>query len=113
MDGCIFCKIVAGEIPADIVYRDGHVLAIADAHPQAPTHLLVMPLVHAGNLAQFLDAADAAAVTRLFSVAAKLGASCGQSGFRTVVNTGPQGGQTVEHLHVHVLAGRQMQWPPG
>ena len=111
---CIFCTIAAGEIPAKEVYRDDSVVAIEDLNPQAPTHLLVMPLSHHANVVDLARARDGALVSRLFEVAADLGAARGGSdGFRLVVNTGPNGGQTVGHLHVHVLAGRAMTWPPG
>lgn len=113
MQPCVFCNIIAGGIPATVVHRDADVVAIADMQPQAPTHLLVMPVRHAANLEAFVTGASAGAVSRLFTVVAQLGAACGASGYRAVVNTGPYGGQTVEHLHVHVLAGREMQWPPG
>lgn len=111
-DDCIFCKISAGEIPAKAVYRDDDVLAIEDLNPQAPVHLLVMPLQHHPNIAAASDR-DGSLVARLLDVAARLGRERGGNGFRLVINTGPDGGQTVDHLHVHVLAGRHMTWPPG
>lgn len=110
---CIFCRIAAGEIPSKQAYRDEGVLAIEDVNPQAPVHLLVMPLEHHANLGALVDAADDGVLVRLMGVAAKLGRERGGDGFRLVVNTGPDGGQTVDHLHVHVLAGRRMTWPPG
>lgn len=112
MDDCIFCKIANGEIPAKVVYRDDSILAIEDLNPQAPTHLLVMPAVH---YATVLEASQQGALGgNLMSVAAQLGKQRGgEGGFRLVVNTGADGGQTVGHVHVHVLAGRQMTWPPG
>jgi histidine triad (HIT) family protein len=110
---CIFCKIASGEIPATALHRDERVLAIADVNPQAPVHLLVMPVAHADDIGGFLDAANAADVAHLFAVAAKLGREHGGEGYRLVINTGDDGGQTVGHLHVHVLAGRHMTWPPG
>ncbi len=112
MEDCIFCKIAAGEVPARVIYRDEDVVAIEDLIPQAPTHLLVMPRKHYATLDAAAD--DDAVAAGLVAVAARLGRERGASrGFRLVVNTGPDGGQTVGHVHVHVLAGRQMSWPPG
>ncbi len=110
---CIFCKIVAGEIPVTPIYSDADVLAFADANPQAPVHLLVVPRTHYANLVELMEADDPALLARIFSVAAQIGRERGEHGFRTIVNTGPDGGQTVEHMHVHVLAGRHFTWPPG
>jgi histidine triad (HIT) family protein len=113
MDDCIFCKIGSGEVPATVVYRDDDVVAIEDLNPQAPTHLLVMPIEHHASVVE-ASSIDAALAARLIAVASKLGRERGgESGFRLVVNTGPHGGQTVGHVHVHVLAGRRMTWPPG
>jgi histidine triad (HIT) family protein len=112
-DDCIFCKISAGEIPAKAVYRDSDVLAIEDVNPQAPVHLLVMPSKHHPNIAALSDGDDGTLVGKLFDVASRLGREHGGDGFRLVINTGRNGGQTVDHLHVHVLAGRPMTWPPG
>ena len=109
---CIFCKIIAGDIPAKVVQRDDDVIAIEDVNPQAPTHLLVMPVRHVPNVAD-LTMQDGALATKLLATAAKLGRQQGASGYRLVVNTGTEGGQTVDHVHVHVLAGRPMKWPPG
>lgn len=110
---CIFCKIIAGEIPASFVHRDADVVAIEDVNPQAPHHLLVMPVNHAANLEEFTSTASPDVVAKLFSLAARLGRENADGAYRTVTNTGAQAGQTVDHLHVHVLAGRQMHWPPG
>lgn len=109
---CIFCKIAAGEIPAQFAHRDDDVIAVADVNPQAPQHLLVMPVKHVRDVAELAESQDRALLAKIFSVAAALGRQ-ENAGFRLVVNTGEEGGQTVEHLHVHVLAGRQMHWPPG
>jgi len=114
MDDCIFCKIAAGEVPAKIVYRDDDVVAIEDLNPQAPAHLLVIPRDHFPTLVESIGEGGDALTAALFSVAARLGREHGGAGgFRLVVNTGPDGGQTVGHVHVHVLAGRPMAWPPG
>jgi histidine triad (HIT) family protein len=112
MSECIFCKIAAGEIPAKEVYRDDRFVAIEDLNPQAPTHLLVIPVEHHATI---VDASSTSGLADgLIAVASRLGAQRGGgSGFRLVVNTGPDGGQTVGHVHVHVLAGRRMTWPPG
>jgi histidine triad (HIT) family protein len=111
---CIFCRIAAGEIPAKTVFREGDVIAIEDANPQAPVHVLVMPVAHFRDIAEFSASVDPAMMAKLFEIATKLGvARAGREGFRIVVNTGREGGQTVDHLHVHVLGGRPMHWPPG
>jgi histidine triad (HIT) family protein len=113
MSDCIFCKIVAGEIPAQESYRDDDVIAIADVNPQAPKHLLVLPRKHYATIAQIVESGDHRVAGSLVRVAAQMGREIGERGFRLVVNTGEEGGQTVDHVHVHVLAGRQMHWPPG
>ncbi len=114
MADCIFCKIAAGEVPAKIVYRDDNVVAIEDLNPQAPAHLLVIPREHFPTVVESIDDGGEALTAAVFSVAARLGREHGGAGgFRLVVNTGPDGGQTVGHVHVHVLAGRPMAWPPG
>jgi len=113
MADCIFCKIASGEMAAKEVYRDDDVVAIEDLDPQAPTHLLVMPVRHYGDVFAASNS-DAALAGRIVAVASRLGSERGSTGgFRLVVNTGPDGGQTVGHLHIHVLAGRRMTWPPG
>ncbi|MGO8717943.1 MAG: histidine triad nucleotide-binding protein [Acidobacteriaceae bacterium] len=110
---CLFCRIVAGEIPAKKLYEDDSSIAFADLHPQAPTHFLVIPKQHMDSLAQ-ATATDKELLGHLSWVAAELAAKQNLSkGFRIVVNTGPEGGQTVDHLHLHVLGGRAMHWPPG
>jgi histidine triad (HIT) family protein len=110
---CIFCKIGSGELAAQSVYRDNDVIVIADVKPQAPVHLLAMPLRHFATVAE-LFSGDPAVAAHLFEVAAKLGHERGgEEGFRLVVNTGQYGGQTVDHVHVHVMSGRRMTWPPG
>jgi histidine triad (HIT) family protein len=108
---CIFCKIIAGEIPGSFVYRDDDVAAINDVNPQAPTHVLVMPVKHVPNYPQFADMESPELLAKVFGTAARIGKENGD--FRAVINTGAQAGQTVDHLHIHVLSGRAMHWPPG
>ncbi len=110
--GCIFCKIAAGEIPADVVKRADGMLAFKDMNPQAPTHLLIIPTTHVGSLN---DAKDAATLGKLLLFARDVAQDSGIAtrGYRVVVNTNPDGGQTVFHLHLHVLGGRVRHWPPG
>lgn len=110
---CLFCKIIRGEIPAKFVHRDDDVVAIQDVNPQAPEHLLVMPVKHVANLPQLAGFESPDLIAKVFTVAAELGRDRSETGFRAVINTGPDGGQTVDHMHVHVLAGRQFHWPPG
>jgi histidine triad (HIT) family protein len=113
MGDCIFCKIAAGQVPAQIVHRDDEVIVIEDLNPQAPSHALVIPVTHHATIAG-LTQAEPALAARLLAVASELGAARGgERGFRLVVNTGEHGGQTVGHVHLHVLAGREMSWPPG
>jgi histidine triad (HIT) family protein len=109
---CLFCKIVAGEIPAKKIFEDDVSIAFADIHPQAPTHFLVIPKQHIDSLAQ-ATAADKDLLGHLTLVATELAKKSLSKGFRIVMNTGEEGGQTVEHLHLHVLGGRAMHWPPG
>ena len=114
MNDCIFCKIAAGEIPADIVYDDGEVLAFRDINPEAPMHLLLIPRRHIATLND-LSEADAALVGRLYlagqQIAMELGVA--ESGYRTVINCNRDAGQLVFHIHMHLLAGRELGWPPG
>jgi histidine triad (HIT) family protein len=108
---CVFCRIVRGELPSRRVYEDDDAVAFADIAPQAPTHVLIVPRRHVASLDE-LD--DPALAGRLLVRAAALAASLGlKGGYRVVVNTGPDGGQTVGHLHLHLLGGRAMTWPPG
>jgi histidine triad (HIT) family protein len=114
MTDCIFCKIIAGDVPAEFLHNDDLVVAIRDLYPKAPTHLLVLPREHIASAANLTDA-DAPMLGRLFAVAAKLAAEEGvvDSGYRLVTNSGEAAGQSVRHLHVHLLGGRTMKWPPG
>jgi histidine triad (HIT) family protein len=109
---CLFCRIVSGEIPAKKIFEDNDSIAFADIHPQAPTHFLVIPKKHIVSLAHATDA-DKELLGHLTLVAAELAKKSLSKGFRIVVNTGEEGGQTVDHLHLHVLGGRKMHWPPG
>ena len=109
---CLFCRIARGEIPATIVAQTDDCVAFRDIDPKAPTHVLVIPREHVASLA---DADDAALVGKLALLAAEIARSEGLTdrGFRTVINTGPDAGQTVHHIHLHLLGGRQLHWPPG
>jgi histidine triad (HIT) family protein len=110
---CLFCKIVCGSIPAKRVFEDDLCLCFADIHPQAPTHLLVIPKEHIASQAH-TETTHAALLGHLMAKAAEIARSSGLSrGYRVVINTGPDGGQTVDHLHLHLLGGRPMSWPPG
>jgi histidine triad (HIT) family protein len=110
---CIFCKIAAGSIPAKKVREDDAVLAFHDIDPKAPTHILVIPKKHIASLAE-AKADDAALLGRLLLAVAEIAQEQGLGkGYRVVISTGAEGGQTVDHLHLHVLGGRQMHWPPG
>jgi histidine triad (HIT) family protein len=111
---CIFCRIASGEIPARVAHEDDTVVAFHDLHPQAPLHVLVIPRRHIGSAAD-LTAADGDLLGRLFAVAAGVARDAGfaDRGFRIVTNAGSEAGQSVRHLHFHVLAGRPMAWPPG
>lgn len=110
---CLFCKFASGAIPVEPLYQDEDVLAFRDIAPQAPTHFLVIPRTHLQSLAHTAKQ-HAPLLGHLLAVAAAIAARQGLSeGFRTVINSGANGGQTVDHLHVHVLGGRPMHWPPG
>jgi histidine triad (HIT) family protein len=112
MESCLFCRIVRREIPAQIVAETDDCLAFRDISPQAPVHVLVIPKTNVDSLAGVSDPLVAGRVALLASaVAAQLGVV--ESGYRVVLNTGADGGQTVHHLHAHLLAGRPMTWPPG
>ncbi len=114
MPECIFCRIASHELPARIVDEDEAYMAFHDLHPAAPVHILVIPKSHVDSLAQWRTA-DPATVGKLILKARDLSESMGfaESGYRLVINTGHEGGQTVSHLHIHLLAGRSLLWPPG
>lgn len=109
---CIFCKIIEGEIPADIVYKDENVVAFNDLNPQAPTHVLLVPTLHVENAAALADA-SAVVTAALFKAAKLISAERNLPGYRTVFNTGAAVGQSVFHAHLHLLGGRDFTWPPG
>ncbi len=111
---CIFCRIAAGEIDSEIVYRDGQVVAFRDLNPQAPTHILIIPIQHIENLADASEE-EAGLLGHCNLVAAQIAQAEGiaQDGYRLVTNVGADGGQSVHLLHFHLLGGRRMQWPPG
>ena len=113
-DDCIFCKIASGEIPSDLVFEDDMVVAFRDISPQAPVHVQVIPREHIENAAA-LTAEHAALIARLVLVGTQIARDEGieEGGYRLVANIGRHGGQSVPHLHLHVLGGRQMSWPPG
>ncbi len=112
MASCLFCRVATGDIPATIVKRSDGMLAFRDINPQAPTHLLVIPTHHVASLN---DTSDSQLLGSLLIFARELAREVGiaEKGYRVVVNTNPDGGQTVFHLHLHVLGGRPMRWPPG
>lgn len=114
MSDCIFCKIAKGEIPAEKIYEDDTVLAFNDLTPQAPTHILVIPKAHIAS-ADDIDKENEAVIGQIFSVISEIAREKGfaDDGYRIVNNCGDDGGQTVKHIHFHVLAGRHLQWPPG
>lgn len=113
-DSCLFCKIITAEISADLLHQDDLCIVIRDVNPQAPTHLLVIPREHLESLDE-VGRKDEATLGHLLRVGARIANEHGltESGYRTVINTGAGAGQSVFHLHVHVLGGRPMNWPPG
>ncbi|MBR4196219.1 MAG: histidine triad nucleotide-binding protein [Synergistaceae bacterium] len=112
MSDCIFCKIADGEIPTNFVYQDENVVAFRDVNPQAPVHILVIPKKH---IASSATVDDSSVWSSLMGSAVKIARELGleADGYRMVINTGKQGGQSVPHLHLHLLAGRNLGWPPG
>ncbi|WP_127480607.1 histidine triad nucleotide-binding protein [Nocardioides pantholopis] len=109
---CLFCKIVAGEIPAEVVHSTERTVAFRDLNPQAPTHVLMVPKAHFANAAE-LAAGDPVASAELVTAAAAVAAAEGREDYRLVYNTGADAGQSVFHTHLHLLAGRSFGWPPG
>jgi len=114
MTECIFCCIAGGELPANIIYQDERVIAFRDVNPQAPIHIIIVPKKHIGSVLE-LSPADKDLVGQIHLAAAKISQNEGvaETGFRLVVNTGRHAGQSVPHLHYHLLGGRELAWPPG
>ncbi len=113
MEDCIFCRIIAGKIPSTIVYKDADVVAFRDNNPQAPQHILFVPKRHIASLAD-LTPEDDPLLASIYAAARNVAHDLGlEQGYRFVTNVGRDGGQTVSHLHFHLLGGRQMTWPPG
>ena len=112
MSDCLFCNIIAGEIPSSKVYEDDVCFAFNDIAPQAPTHFLVIPKAHIGSCGE-ISPENSAVVAHAFEVISQVTKELGITDFRVVSNCGEQAGQSVHHLHFHVLAGRDMTWPPG
>lgn len=114
MSDCIFCKIVAGDIPADIVYQGERVVAFRDVNPQAPTHIQVVPREHVAKIDEFDAGRDTPWLVEMIEVANRIASQEGlDKGYRLVVNNGALAGQSVLHVHLHVLGGRGLGWPPG
>jgi histidine triad (HIT) family protein len=111
-ESCIFCRIANGEIPAQMVAHNKEIVAFRDLNPQAPVHILIVPTKHISSLD---DATDFDLLGRMMALAAAIARQekISKTGYRTVINTGKNGGQSVDHLHIHLLGGREMSWPPG
>ena len=111
---CLFCRILSGEIPSTKVYEDRLAYAFLDVAPQAPTHVLIIPKEHSDSLNDVTQA-DEPLLGHLLRLAPKIAnqLGCAEAGYRTVINTGGDGGQSVDHLHIHLLGGRELTWPPG
>lgn len=114
MDNCIFCSIAEGKIPSDKVYEDDKVLAFKDINPEAPIHVLIIPKVHIGSINE-LEEVHKELIGHVFITAKRLAKELGinEGGYRIVTNCGENGGQTVQHIHFHMLGGRSLTWPPG
>lgn len=114
MTDCLFCKIANKEIPSSVVYEDEKVLAFKDINPEAPVHILIIPKVHMDS-AQDVSESNSSIISHIFALIPKLAKDLGvdEKGFRVVTNIGEHGGQTVKHLHFHMLGGRNLSWPPG
>ncbi|HEX2451467.1 MAG TPA: histidine triad nucleotide-binding protein [Gemmatimonadales bacterium] len=115
MNDCLFCRIVAGQIPAKVVRRNANAVAFHDINPQAPVHVLVIPTTHVAAVRAASGADGEAVLARSLAFAAEVATELGldKGGYRIVTNTGPDAGQSVDHLHFHVLGGRKLRWPPG
>lgn len=111
-DSCLFCRIVRGEIPAKMVVNNKEIAAFRDINPQAPTHILIIPRKHIASLD---DVSESNLLGQMMAMAAAIARQEGiaKTGYRTVINTGKDGGQSVDHLHIHLLGGRSLTWPPG
>ena len=109
---CLFCRIAAGEIPADVVFQDGTVMVFRDINPRAPTHVLAIPRRHLASAADLTEA-DGDLLAALFGALRRVAEEAGLKGYRIVSNVGAESGQSVFHLHFHLLGGRSMTWPPG
>ena len=114
MAGCVFCKIVSGEIKADFLYQDADVVCFKDLRPTTPVHFLVVPKKHLANPSEVKDE-DNEIIGRMFQVTGRVAKDLGidQSGYRMVINIGPDAGQEILHIHLHILGGRKFTWPPG
>ena|SRR5215472_9547720 len=113
MENCLFCKIAAGDIPSSIVYQDEHVVAFRDINPVAPQHILFIPRRHLSSM-EDLTSEDAQLLIRIFMAAKQIAHEFGlEQGYRFLTNVGPDAGQSVAHLHFHLLGGRKLGWPPG
>ena len=114
MNDCLFCRISAKKIPAKLVYEDRHAVAFEDIHPQAPVHVLIVPKKHISTSLDITDEDDGL-IGHLFRIAGQIAKEKGiaERGFRLLMNTNPEAGQSVYHIHLHLLGGRQMHWPPG
>lgn len=114
MMSCIFCRIIARELPAEIVFQNEYVTAFKDAHPRAPTHILIVPNAHIASVDELADDASVQSAARCLRAARDIANARGlQGGYRLVTNVGADAGQSVFHLHFHLLAGRKLNWPPG
>ena len=115
MADCLFCKVVAGEVPANVVKRTDEAVAFRDINPKAPTHVLVIPTQHIPAVRDAKGAGSNRLLGRLLAFSAEVATELGldTNGYRLVINTGPDAGQTVDHLHFHILGGRRLTWPPG
>lgn len=114
MEDCLFCKIASGEMDTDFIYQDEQVVVFEDINPKAPVHLLIVPKKHISDL-NSLKAEDSELIGHIYQIAQKMAGEhdIAESGYRLVSNCGDDGGQTVYHIHFHLLGGRQLQWPPG